>query len=229
MKDVSNLNQTKGEILKHSLIAAAGLFCCGIGIYLTIQANIGVSPWDVFHQGIAGRTGMLYGNVSVIVALIVVVVDIFLKEPIGIGMFLDAFIVGKAVDLCARIGFLPVQTSLPASILWLLIGQTITACGIRIYMGCGLGCGPRDTLLVALCKRTGWKIGPVTIVLYAVVTLAGWLLGGQVGIGTVLSVLYVGPALQTVCRLTHFDAAKIVHQDLRGSWRVLTGKDESIQ
>ena len=225
MKDFTNLNQTKGEILKHSLIAAAGLFCCGIGIYLTIQANIGVSPWDVFHQGIASRTGMLYGNVSVLVALIVVVVDILLKEPIGIGMFLDAFIVGKAVDLCARIGFLPAQTSLPASILWLLIGQTITACGIRIYMGCGLGCGPRDTLLVAMCKHTGRKIGPVTIVLYAVVTLAGWLLGGQVGIGTILSVLYVGPALQTICRLTHFDAAKIGHQDLRGSWRVLTGKD----
>ncbi|MBP5751124.1 MAG: hypothetical protein J6X24_10070 [Firmicutes bacterium] len=121
------------------------------------------------------------------------------------------------------------QTSLPASILWLLIGQTITACGIRMYMGCGLGCGPRDTLLVAMCKHTGWKIGSVTIVLYAVVTLAGWLLGGQVGIGTILSVAYVGPALQTICRLTHFNAAKIVHQDLRGSWRVLTGKDGSIQ
>lgn len=132
MKDFTNRNTTRKDILIHSLIAAAGLFCCGIGIYFTLQANIGVSPWDVLHQGLAGRLGMLYGNVSVMVALIILVVDVLMREPIGIGMFLDAFIVGKA-----------------------------------------LGCGPRDTLLVALCKRTGWKIGPVTMVIYAIVTAAG--------------------------------------------------------
>ena len=143
-------NTTRKDILYHSLIAAAGLFCCGIGIYFTLQANIGVSPWDVFHQGLAGRLGMLYGNVSVTVALIIVVVDALLREPIGIGMFLDAFIVGKAVDFCNWLDFLPVQTHLPQSILCMLAGMTITACCMRAYMGCALGCGPRDTLLVAL-------------------------------------------------------------------------------
>lgn len=224
MKDLTDRNAEKKDIMLHSLIAAAGLFCCGIGIYLTIQANIGVSPWDVLHQGIAGKTGMLYGNVSVTVALLVVIVDIILHEPIGIGMFLDAFIVGKAVDLCGWLNFVPAQTSLPRGILCFLLGQTITAFGIRIYMSCALGCGPRDTLLVALCKRTGWKIGPVNIVVFAIVTLAGWLMGGQVGIGTILSVLYMGPALQTVCRLTQFDAAKVTHQNLLESWRILTGR-----
>ena len=223
--DHTELNRTKTDIIKHSLIAAAALFSCGIGIYFTIQANIGVSPWDVFHQGIAGRTGMLYGNVSVTVGLLIVFVDLLLKEPIGLGMFLDALIVGKAVDLCAWIGFVPVQTSLPKGILCMLAGLTIMACGMRVYMGCGLGCGPRDSLLVALCKRTGLKIGVVTMIIYAVVTLAGWLLGGQIGIGTILSVAYVGPALQTICRLTHFDAAKITHQNLLNSIHILAGKE----
>ena len=95
------MNQTRKDIVIHSVIAAAGLFCCGIGIYFTLQANIGVSPWDVFHQGISSHTGMLYGNVSVLTALIILIVDIVMKEPIGVGMFLDAFIVGKAVDLCS--------------------------------------------------------------------------------------------------------------------------------
>ena len=224
MKDYSNLNKTGNEILIHSILAAAGLFCCGIGIYLTLQANIGVSPWDVFHQGIAGRTGMLYGNVSVLTALIIVVIDIFMKEPIGIGMFLDAFIVGKAVDFCAWLGFLPVQTSLPAGIFWMLLGLTITACGMRIYMGCGLGCGPRDTLLVALCKRTGLPIGAVTMLIYAVVTAVGWLLGGQIGLGTILGVAYTGPMLQLICRLTGFDAAKVTHQNLLESVHILTAR-----
>ncbi len=227
MKAHMDRNTTRKDILYHSLIAAAGLFCCGIGIYFTLQANIGVSPWDVFHQGLAGRLGMLYGNVSVMVALIIVVVDALLREPIGIGMFLDAFIVGKAVDFCNWLGFLPVQTHLPQSILCMLAGMTITACGMRAYMGCALGCGPRDTLLVALCKRTGWKIGPVTMVIYAVVTLAGWLLGGQIGIGTVLSVAYMGPALQTICKLTRFDAAEVKHQNLLESLRILAGREPS--
>jgi len=218
------MNQTRKDILIHSVIAAAGLFCCGIGIYFTLQANIGVSPWDVFHQGISSHTGMLYGNVSVLTALIILVVDIVMKEPIGIGMFLDAFIVGKAVDLCAWLGFLPKQTSLPMGILCMMAGLTITACGMRIYMGCALGCGPRDTLMVALCKRTGLPVGPVTMMIYAVVTAIGWFLGGQVGIGTVLSVLYVGPALQTICRLTGFDAAKVTHQNLLETLRILSGK-----
>ena len=218
------MNQTRKDIVIHSVIAAAGLFCCGIGIYFTLQANIGVSPWDVFHQGISSHTGMLYGNVSVLTALIILVVDIFMKEPIGIGMFLDAFIVGKAVDLCAWLGFLPQQTSLPMGILCMMAGLTITACGMRIYMGCALGCGPRDTLMVALCKRTGLPVGPVTMMIYAVVTAIGWFLGGQVGIGTVLSVLYVGPALQTICRLTGFDAAKVTHQNLLETLRILSGK-----
>ena len=218
------MNQTRKDIVIHSVIAAAGLFCCGIGIYFTLQANIGVSPWDVFHQGISSHTGMLYGNVSVLTALIILVVDIFMKEPIGIGMFLDAFIVGKAVDFCAWLGFLPQQTSLPMGILCMLAGLTITACGMRVYMGCTLGCGPRDTLMVALCKRTGLPVGPVTMMIYAVVTAIGWFLGGQVGIGTVLSVLYVGPALQTICRLTGFDAAKVTHQNLLETLRILSGK-----
>ena len=218
------MNQTRKDIVIHSVIAAAGLFCCGIGIFFTLQANIGVSPWDVFHQGISSHTGMLYGNVSVLTALIILVVDIFMKEPIGIGMFLDAFIVGKAVDFCAWLGFLPQQTSLPMGILCMLAGLTITACGMRIYMGCALGCGPRDTLMVALCKRTGLPVGPVTMMIYAVVTAIGWFLGGQVGIGTVLSVLYVGPALQTICRLTGFDAAKVTHQNLLETLRILSGK-----
>lgn len=218
------MNQTRKDIVIHSVIAAAGLFCCGIGIYFTLQANIGVSPWDVFHQGISSHTGMLYGNVSVLTALIILVVDIFMKEPIGIGMFLDAFIVGKAVDFCAWLGFLPQQTSLPMGILCMMAGLTITACGMRIYMGCALGCGPRDTLMVALCKRTGLPVGPVTMMIYAVVTAIGWFLGGQVGIGTVLSVLYVGPALQTICRLTGFDAAKVTHQNLLETLCILSGK-----
>lgn len=218
------MNQTRKDIVIHSVIAAAGLFCCGIGIYFTLQANIGVSPWDVFHQGISSHTGMLYGNVSVLTALLILIVDIVMKEPIGIGMFLDAFIVGKAVDLCRWLNFLPKQTSLPAGLLCMLVGLTITACGMRVYMGCALGCGPRDTLMVALCKHTGLPVGPVTMMIYAVVTAIGWLLGGQVGIGTVLSVLYVGPALQTICRWTKFDAAKVTHQSLLETLRILTGK-----
>ena len=84
-----------------------------------------------------------------------------------------------------------------------------------------------NTLFLGLHFRTGWKIGPVTMVIYAIVTLAGWLLGGQIGIGTVLSVAYMGPALQTICKLTRFDAAEVKHQNLLESLRILAGREPS--
>ena len=225
MKDYTDLNKTRGDVLKHILLAAFGLAVFGAGVYLTIQANIGVAPWDVLNQGIAKRTGMLYGNVLITIAVAVLIVDVLLKEPIGIGMLLDAVIVGKTVDLLNWLDPVPLRHSLTLGIVCLALGIIVMAAGMRVYMAAGLGCGPRDTLLVALCKRfPKLSIGALNILMWAAVCLIGWLLGGQVGIGTLISVLGMGPALQAVCRLTGFDAAKVKHQNLLESLQVLRGR-----
>ena len=91
-------NRSPGAILLNMLIAAVSLFVNGFGIYLTIQANIGAAPWDVLNLGLSKSLGILYGNASIAISVTILVIDILLKEPIGIAMFIDAVVVGKAVD-----------------------------------------------------------------------------------------------------------------------------------
>ncbi len=224
MKDYTDLNKTRGEILKNALVAAAGLCLFGVGVYLTIQANIGVAPWDVLNQGISRRTGIQYGNVLMMISFVVLAIDVMLKEPIGLGMVMDAFLVGKTVDLCNAVNLLPARTVLWQSLLCLFAGLTIMSSAMRIYMARALGCGPRDTLLVALCKRfPKLSIGTLNILMWAVVTGIGWILGGQVGLGTIISVICCGPILQTICKLTHFEASQVKHQNLLQTLRILVG------
>ena len=204
------------------ILAAFGLFVFAIGVYLTIQANIGVAPWDVLNQGLTKRTGFLYGNVMIMVSLTVILLDVLMKEPIGMGMLLDTLVVGKTVDLMNWLDLVKPRQTLWGGVLLLLAGILLLAVGMRIYMALGLGCGPRDTFLVALCKRfPRMTIGMLNIIMWATVTLIGWILGGQVGLGTVVSVVAMGPILQTLCTMTHFNAADVVHQNLLKTLKIL--------
>ena len=204
------------------ILAAFGLFVFAIGVYLTIQANVGVAPWDVLNQGLTKRTGFLYGNVMIMVSLTVILLDVLMKEPIGMGMLLDTLVVGKTVDLMNWLDLVKPRQTLWGGVLLLLAGILLLAVGMRIYMALGLGCGPRDTFLVALCKRfPRMTIGMLNIIMWATVTLIGWILGGQVGLGTVVSVVAMGPILQTLCTMTHFNAADVVHQNLLKTLKIL--------
>ncbi len=222
MKDYTNLNTTRKEVLKNMVLASVGLFIFAIGIYLTIQANIGVAPWDVLNQGLTKRTGFLYGNVMIMVSLTVIILDVLMKEPIGMGMLLDTLVVGKTVDLMNYLDLVKPRQTVWGGVLLLLAGILLLAVGMRIYMALGLGCGPRDTFLVALCKRfPKLSIGALNVIMWATVTIIGWFLGGQVGVGTVISVVAMGPILQTLCTMTHFNAADVIHQNLLKTLKIL--------
>ena len=222
MKDYTNLNTTRKEIIRNMILASFGLFVFAIGVYLTIQANIGVAPWDVLNQGLTKRTGFLYGNVMIMVSLTVIILDVLMKEPIGMGMLLDTLVVGKTVDLMNYLDLVKPRQTLWGGVLLLLAGIFLLAIGMRIYMALGLGCGPRDTFLVALCKRfPKLSIGALNIIMWATVTVIGWFLGGQVGLGTIVSVVAMGPVLNTLCMLTHFNAADVVHQNLLKTLKIL--------
>jgi len=105
------MNQTRGEIIKHCFFAAFGLATFATGVYLTIQANIGVAPWDCLFLGVEKTFGMKYGNVAVMTSLIVVVIDLLLKERIGLGTLIDAVFTGKVVDFLNWLDLVPQQTS----------------------------------------------------------------------------------------------------------------------
>ncbi len=222
MKNDLRENRTAKAIILNMFIAAASLFVNGFGIYLTIQANIGAGPWDVLSLGLSKTFGILYGNASIAVSLTILLIDILLKEPIGIAMFIDAVVVGKSVDFFNWTGIVKPCSSLPVSIAVMTAGLFIIAYTQYTYMIASLGCGPRDTLLVALSKRMKRvPIGLVSIMLLGTATVTGWLLGGPVGLGTIICAFGSGPVMQFAFRTVRFDATKVRHQNLRESAAVI--------
>jgi uncharacterized membrane protein YczE len=206
-------NKTVGGIARNFLIAAVSLFVNGFGIYLTMRASIGAAPWDVLSLGLSKTLGILYGTASISVSVTILIIDILLKEPIGIAMILDAIVVGKSVDFFNMIDVVPIPKSLPGSIGMLLLGLVIIGYTQMFYMRAALGCGPRDTLLVGLKKRLRrLPIGLVSIGLLSAATLIGYLLGGPVGIGTLLCAFLAGPVMQLAFRSLSFDATAVRHQ-----------------
>lgn len=203
-------------------MAALSLFVNGFGIYLTIRANIGVSPWDVLNIGVSKTFGILYGTASIAISVLILGIDLMLREPIGLAMLIDAIVVGKAVDFFNWLDAVPMADTLPMSIAMQVLGLFIMGYTQYFYMAAALGCGPRDTLLVGLKRRTSRvPIGAVSIALLSVATLTGWLLGGPVGLGTLVCAFLSGPIMQLAFRTVGFDATCIRHQSLPESLRVL--------
>ncbi|MBQ9879431.1 MAG: hypothetical protein IJM45_03250 [Clostridia bacterium] len=219
-------NSNARSIALNALIAAVSLFVNGFGVYLTIQANIGAGPWDVLGLGVSKTLGILYGNASVAISLTILIIDILLKEPIGIAMFIDAVVVGKSVDLFNKLNVVSPCSSYLTGIPVMIAGLIILAYTQYTYMIASLGCGPRDTLLVGLAKRLKMlPIGAASIALLSTATLIGWMLGGPVGVGTIICALGAGPIMQLAFRTVRFDAKAISHQNLIDSLKVIFHKN----
>ena len=121
-------NQSLASILKNSLLAIVGLFGFGVGVYLSIQANIGVAPWDTFYLGLSQATGVQYGNISIAASVIIILIDVLiLKQQIGIGTLLDAVVVGKTVDLLNWLNLLPAQQNMLIGVVLMVISFFIKA------------------------------------------------------------------------------------------------------
>lgn len=217
--------QTPKQMIKEIFKSALGLFIFSIGVYLTIQANIGLAPWDCLSMGISRRVGYSYGIVHTAISIIILIIDILLKEKIGYGTILDALLVGNYVGLIDRIVTLPEFHSIPISCIMVIIGLFIMGYGQYFYMDAAQGCGPRDSLLIALGKRfPRTPIGVVQTVMVGIALLIGWLLGGPVGIGTVISVFGMGTALQIVCRIMHFEPRDVIHKNVFETNRIFFQK-----
>ena len=208
------------KIVLQWLQIAAGLLVFAFGVHLTIFANIGLAPWDCLGMGIAKHTPLNYGLSMTCMAVVIVMIDLLLGERIGFGTIIDALLTGNFVQMFNDLNPLPLNTNLFAGIGIMLAGFDFMALGMWIYMKGGQGCGPRDALLVGLGKRVPkLPIGLVEILLWAVVLLIGWLLGGPVGIGTLISTFGAGLVMQLVYQAVRFEPREIEHHDL-----IRTGK-----
>ncbi len=212
----------KKGIIKGWLQIIAGLLVFAFGVHLTVFANIGLAPWDCLGMGIARHTPLNYGLAMTMVALLVLGIDLLMKEKIGYGTVIDALLTGNFVQMYNDLNPLPENHSVPAGILIMLCGFVFMAVGMWIYMSAGQCCGPRDTLLVGLGKRLRrLPIGVVGMLLWAAVLALGWLLGGPVGIGTLLGTFGAGSVMQFVYQCLRFEPRDIVHRDIAAATREL--------
>jgi uncharacterized membrane protein YczE len=167
-----------------------GILCLGIGIALTVLAELGLSPYDVLHQGLSEVTGLSFGTVVVVLGLVILLLWIPLGQRLGIGTVLNTLTVGFAVD--AWLEVVPEPGSLALRWVYLIAGIVLVALGIGLYIGAGLGPGPRDGLMTGLAAK-GYPLWLVRTFLELVALGAGWALGGDVGIGTLLFAFGIGP------------------------------------
>ena len=206
------MKKTKNIVLR-SIMAAFGLSICGFGTYLTIRANVGVAPWDALNLGVAAHLPLSFGDVSVSLSVLILALDIIMKEKIGIGTILDAIVYGKSVDFFVWLNFVPEQENLWLGLALLVAGLFTIAFGQFVYMKMGLCCGPRDAFMVGAGRRMQkLPIGCVNMLILSIVLAIGWALGGPVGIGTVAAVFGLGLFLQLVCKIFRFEPRFVQHE-----------------
>lgn len=171
-----------------------GLTLFGLSIALMIHGGLGAMPWDVLHVGLAGRLPFSIGVVMVSVSVLVLLAWIPLRQMPGLGTVANALWIGVAADIVLRL--LPVATELPWQIAYMAGGIVLNGLATAMYIGSQLGPGPRDGLMTGLSRITGRSLRLARTAIEVVVVVSGWLLGGVVGIGTVLYALAVGPLTQ---------------------------------
>ncbi|MGC3861493.1 YczE/YyaS/YitT family protein [Micromonospora chersina] len=173
----------------------AGLALYGISMALMIRSGLGLDPWDVFHQGLARQTHLSFGTVTIAVGALVLLLWIPLRQRPGLGTISNVVVIGLVVD--ATLALLPPGDGLPVRAALLVAGIVANGAATGLYLGAGLGPGPRDGLMTGFtARRPRYSVRLVRTVIEVTVLSLGWLLGGTVGLGTVAYALAIGPLAQ---------------------------------
>lgn len=198
--------------IRRLLWLVVGMLVSAIGITMMLQANIGLEPWSVLQQGLAQTLGITYGTASMIVGAVAIGAAVLCGESFGFGTVIDIILCAVFIDVLLWLDWIPQMHTLLSGLPMLLIGLELLALGTWMYMKSALGTGPRDALMVALARKTGRSVGLCRASVEIFVIIAGFLLGGQVGIGTVICAVGLGSLFNINFHLLHFQAAEI-HQE----------------
>ena len=208
--------------MRRGLRLLFGSSLIGVGSFLPVQANIGLSPWTAFAMGLSLQTGYALGSMVVAISVGVIVIDLLLKEKIGIGTIINGFWAGWIMNLMEYTAVIPLQESFLPGVLLLLAGLFVLSLGMYFNISPGLGAGPRDTLMVAIGRRfSRAPIGVVRSCLEGAALFAGWIMGAKVGVGTIISVFGIGLILQLTFRALRFNVRAVKHESMAETLKAL--------
>lgn len=191
----------------------SGYFIYAIGIVFCLQGNLGYSPWDILNNGFSLLVGCSFGTASIPIGFILIVVPVLCKQKIGLGTVGNMIFIGVFCDLLLSSGLIPLMHSWYMGTLFIIIGAAISAFAVYFYVGAAFYAGPRDGIMLLFTEKSGWPVGLCRVLIDVTVSAAGFLMGGYLGLGTVLNVIVTGPLMQPVFRLFHFHS-KAVKQEL---------------
>lgn len=200
-----------------------GLFLFAVGVVFSMNARIGLSPWDVLHTGLASKIHIPVGQSIIAVGLVLVIIVAILNEPLGLGTLANMVLVGTFVQIILAFNILPVNTdgTLYIGILMLLFGTILIAYGTFRYVKAGFGAGPRDSLMVIIARKTGWKMGTCRYVVEAIALAIGFLMGGFAGVGTVFAILFIAIAVQVIFKLMKFEPSEVEHENFKDTFKLI--------
>lgn len=211
-----SLGKNVGEIMMKILMRIIRLivvfFLYSVGIVMTINADLGLAPWDVFHQGASKTLNITMGQADIWVGIVVIVLNYILGEKIGWGTLANIIFIGIFIDLLMLNNLVPVFNNIILKVMMMILGMLIIGLASFLYLREGIGSGPRDGLMVALTKKTGKSVRFIRNSIESTVLIVGFFLGGSIGIGTVIMALSIGHVVQFVFKILKFDVSKIEHR-----------------
>ncbi len=202
------------SLFRRLIRLVSGLFCFSIGILFCVQGQLGYAPWDILNDGVSKLCAISFGSASILIGVVLLLVLLAFRKPVGLGTVLNMVLIGLFYDILFSTGLVPSQTSFWPGLLFLGIGTLIIAVATFLYVGAGLGAGPRDGLMLLILEKTGWPVGLCRALIDVATTITGFCMGGFLGIGTIVCVFATGPAIQLVFMLFRFDPGALQHQSL---------------
>ncbi|MBQ8585993.1 MAG: YitT family protein [Butyricicoccus sp.] len=207
--------------LTRSVLLLAGTALTALGVYMMLQANVGLEPWSVFHQGLELTIGISFGMASSLTGFLAILAAVIMRESFGIGTIINIVLCGVLLDVLNALAPIPFMTSTLPGVLLLFAGMLVLAVGTWLYMASELGSGPRDALTVALARKVKRSVGPCRVTMDCTVTVLGFLMGGKIGIGTVLAAVFVGWMIDLTFRIVRFRPTELQQENIAETMRNL--------
>ena len=191
------------------------------GIVITVKANIGYAPWDIFHAGLSKTTGLSFGTISIIVGALIVTVLAILGEKFGLATVLNILLIGIFLDIIFKFNLIPIAPNRVTGIIMMVAGLFVISLGTYFYIKSALGVGPRDNLMVVLAKKTKIPVGVCRFLIELSVALVGWKLGGMLWFGSILFAIVIGFCIQITFWLFKFDVTAVKHESIAHTFNAL--------
>ncbi|HBW36894.1 MAG TPA: hypothetical protein DEF89_16980 [Desulfosporosinus sp.] len=201
-----------------------GIFLYAVGIVLTINANLGLAPWDVFHQGMTKLISITMGEASIAVGIILVIFNSVLGERLGWGTLCNMLFIGLFIDLLMLNHIIPIVHGIILGVVMMFLGMVVIGVASYFYISAELGSGPRDGLMIALTKKTGKSVRFIRNAIELSALMVGYLLGGFVGIGTLIMAIVLGYIIQFTFKVFKFDVRRIRHRFIDQDFKDLKEK-----